>query len=536
MNSNHSHSDQSEGQRLLWIALDCSEWSLIEKWMDEGHLPHIQSLYERGGFCRLQSTSDVLVASPSATTMTSQYPVETGFVCWMQWRADLMAEQRCEETWLPITPFYRRLGPLGKRVIAMDIPMAYTPEPFNGMEVVSWGSYDKLGDIASYPADFLPRLQRKYHKLPIGPELGELRDIRTQLKLRDSLIQGTEAVGDACRDLIRDEAWDLFLVGFGATHRAGHNFWDRSSFKETDPPADLLAAYDNALRDVYIATDKQVGKMLEFKPDDAAVMCLATHGFGPTNSRFDYFDQLVNPIIYGYKAEPVDHSKKKAGLVKRLRQAVPVEWRSGVKRRLPKNLQDALTKFWAGKKKKDWSNIRAFTTAGDLEGYVYVNLKGREAKGIVEPADYEPLLREITEGLLTWKDEDTGKRIIEKVVRGNELWPEVPAERRKQMPDLIIQWSDLPLAGTQRMVSEKFGVVVREAKDKVSDGRSGHHLPVGWLVCVAEGIEPGSKLKHSHIVDLAPTAMHLMGLEPFEDFRGNMIEHVARRVHASAVA
>jgi len=41
--------------------------------------------------------------------------------------------------------------------------------------------------------------------------------------------------------------------------------------------------------------------------------------------------------------------------------------------------------------------------------YVYVNLKGRDPEGIVEPADYEKVQQEIIDALLTYVDPKTGK-------------------------------------------------------------------------------------------------------------------------------
>ncbi|MEM6392439.1 MAG: alkaline phosphatase family protein [Planctomycetota bacterium] len=513
--------------KLLWIHVDCSEWDLIEKWIGTGHLPNFERLRASGGFRRLESTAELLVATPGPTTFTSQLPVETGFICWMQWRADQMKNQRATPDWVPLPIFYRKLGPLGKRVIAMDVPMAYEPEPFEGKELASWGSYDKHCKLASYPPEFAKQMQKKYSKLPIGPELGELNLIERQLQLRDQIVAGTQASGDAICDLLQEEDWDLFIAGLGGTHRAGHNFWDRASIREYDPPADLAAEYDNALRDVYVAADKQIGRWLDVIGDDVAVMALATHGMQPTQARYDIFDNLFFPVLNNFKAEPVDpDAQPKKGLLKRLRYMVPVEWRSAVKRRLPHAVQESLEAFWKGGNKTDWSQVQAFVAPGDLEAYVYVNLQGREAQGSVKPEEYEPLLERLTTGLMTWKDEKTGQPIIKKIVRGNDCWPEVPAERRHPMPDLIVVWNeDLPLMESQVMVSEEFGKVVWPKRDKVLDGRSGHHKPDGWLICRAAGVEPGSEHERAHILDLAPTAMSLLGLDPFDHMRGKPVSH-----------
>ncbi|WP_254034967.1 hypothetical protein [Planktothrix agardhii] len=52
-----------------------------------------------------------------------------------------------------------------------------------------------------------------------------------------------------------------------------------------------------------------------------------------------------------------------------------------------------------------------------VEGFVRINLKGREPEGIVEPDNYDELCEELTQHLYNLKDARTGKSVIKKVVR-----------------------------------------------------------------------------------------------------------------------
>ena len=96
-----------------------------------------------------------------------------------------------------------------------------------------------------------------------------------------------------------------------------------------------------------------------------------------------------------------------------------------------------MTLFWRFER-PDWSRTRAFMLAGDLEGLIQVNLKGRERDGIVEPgAECDALLDEITAGFQTFHDIDTGDPLVLDVHRGRDIWPE--AIQRRAMPDLVIR-------------------------------------------------------------------------------------------------
>ena len=54
----------------------------------------------------------------------------------------------------------------------------------------------------------------------------------------------------------------------------------------------------------------------------------------------------------------------------------------------------------------DWSRTRAFAHPAENQGYIRLNLRGRERDGIVDPADADALMDEIADGLRTFTDLD----------------------------------------------------------------------------------------------------------------------------------
>jgi predicted AlkP superfamily phosphohydrolase/phosphomutase len=215
-------------ERLLVIALDAAEVSLVERWMADGTLPNLSHLVERGTFTRLASTADWLVGTPWPTFYTGVWPVEHGFYNYLQWRPELMKHQRPSGDWLPLRPFWRDLGRFDRRVIALDVPLTYPPEPFDGVEISGWASHDKLWPPAAHPKSVLNWINREFGPPPLSPEIAGLQGPSQLLKLRDQLIQATLRVSKLARTLMHREAWDLFIIGFAATHRGGHKLWDQT--------------------------------------------------------------------------------------------------------------------------------------------------------------------------------------------------------------------------------------------------------------------------------------------------------------------
>lgn len=59
--------------------------------------------------------------------------------------------------------------------------------------------------------------------------------------------------------------------------------------------------------------------------------------------------------------------------------------------------------------KIDWTQTRAIN---QRLTFIYINLKGREPHGIVDPADYDELVQQIISDLYNYRDPKTGERVV----------------------------------------------------------------------------------------------------------------------------
>jgi predicted AlkP superfamily phosphohydrolase/phosphomutase len=153
----------------------------------------------------------------------------------------------------------------------------------------------------------------------------------------------------------------------------------------------------------------------------------------------------------------------------------------------------------------DWSKTRAFTLPTDLEGCIRINLRGREPEGIVEPGrEYSDLCEEIRARLVELTNPASGVPAVRHVWIRNEVFP---GERQEQLPDLIVTWNDE--APFTTLASPRFGSIEGEN----SDPRPGTHSPYGFLLAAGAGV-PSRLEGCGRLVDVAPTAMKLLGLTP----------------------
>jgi predicted AlkP superfamily phosphohydrolase/phosphomutase len=495
-------------KKVLMIGLDAAEFSLIESWMDEGVLPNLAILRERGACGRLKSTAEWLVGSPWPSFYTGTDPAEHGMYHYLVWRPEKMKVTRPTPDWMPLKPFWRDVAQAGRRVIALDVPLTYAPEPFPGIEISGWATYEILEGPASYPKEVLGQIERQYGKPLIDHESGQLLSENQIEELRDQCLKASAHVSEVGEALMGRGPWDLFLLCFLSTHRAGHQLWDQTNIAGESGPA-LVAALRDALRAIYIATDVAIGRLLKAAGPEATVIVFSLHGMGPNVSRSDLLREMLTRVLEQQAAN--DDPAVRPRLVDRVRALIPIEWRAKVKQRLPFPLQDWLTQFWRGRG-IDWNRTRAFAPLSDLDGYVRVNLRGREADGIVEPGEeFDALLSRIEDGLMSFRDADTDERVVGSMIRATKLFGQAKTIHRA-IPDLMIRWAPSSAAQHRRVVSPRFGAINWPTPGHHPQGRSGNHRPTGFLIAAGENIAAGTTIQGAHILDLAPTVYSLMAL------------------------
>ena len=430
--------------------------------------------------------------------------------------------------WLPLRLFWRDLSETGYRVVAVDMPMTYAPEAFNGVEFSGWASHDRLMPPASYPPSTLRWIHRQFGVQPFAPEECRLERKNSLFMLRDHLIQSTSHVADLVKELMGREAWDLFLVAFGATHRGGHKLWGLSGIIGKTRSEDRVEL-SHALQDVYVACDLAVARIVKEAGDGVTTLIFSLHGMGPNTSRAHLMPTMLARILGREKIHTKRLEQDPRDHLLRLRGYLPPEWRDRVSRLLPLSLQRKLTTFQHPEHQFDgidWNLTSAFSLVADLQGYIRINLRGREVAGIVEPGkEYDQLCEAIKEGFGTFVDAHTGNPIVKSVVRSDKLF--AAGCRLDCLPDLIVLWSSSPAANHRVITSAQFGNIRWATPGLNPDGRSGNHRPEGFLLAAGRQIKPHSRIDDAHILDLAPTVYALLNLNKPAKFCGNVLSEIA---------
>lgn len=490
---------------VLAIGLDAADIDVVERLCGEGRMPTLDALRRRGRFGRVRSEAVHFMSAVWPTFYTGTPTGHHGWYYGKLWRPDRMRFEYGDRSWLDQRPFWDALPP-DTCAVLFDVPyMTRTPEALDGLFLSGWQTHDQLGSFESPPGAWR-RLARRYGRPAMAAERFGAQTPRSLLRLRDEVLAGLEQTAAMGRDLLRERRPDLFLLVFGGVHRATHYLWDLSQIDGGGLAPGPRERLEGARDEVYEAADRALSSILSAAPDEARVLVFALHGMAANGGWAERFGGMVDAI-----RRAGGGPARTPGLLSRLRHRVPWRLARQVTRRVPFEVNRRLLPLWSAGA-NDWSRTRFFALPCDVNGFLRLNVRGREAGGIVEPGDeYEELLAELEAAFLGFRTIETGEPVVERVVRADDV-DAAGGPRRHLLPDLIVHWAPIESCRVSGVVSERFGEVRWEPGAPLPSGRSGNHRPDGWVAAAGAGIASGPRLVCDSI-DLAPTIVRWLGAD-----------------------
>ena len=249
---------------------------------------------------------------------------------------------------------------------------------------------------------------------------------------------------------------------FDLTDRVQHMFF-RFHQDERWGAAVADERYANVLRDLYVQMDTLVGRVMKEIDRDTVLMVLSDHGFKPFRRAVELNRWLQQN---GYLAE--DPNAKTPDLLQRV----------------------------------DWSQTQAYAVGF---GGIYLNLAGREARGIVRQEDVPRLKREIIEKLKLLRDPERPGLPVSEVYDRDQAYkgPYVP-----DAPDLVVGFAPGYRVAWET-VTGGFGEAVISDNARPWSGDHNMNPPEvpGMLFC-----NRPIDVAQPHITDIAPTVLDLFGV------------------------
>ncbi|HUR86739.1 MAG TPA: alkaline phosphatase family protein [Solirubrobacteraceae bacterium] len=493
------------------LQFDAASVAVLDRMLAEGRLPALAGLIERGRRVELRTPADHFAAGAFHTLYSGIELGDHGLFYPFQWDA---ASQRARYmTAFPAPPaVWEQLAGARLRTLAIDPYESRPPEHWEGTYVCGWQFTDRVVlPRWSLPRDAGARLARRHKRGPHATEIFGRPTARELLALREKLVAAPDRVATAAVDLLGREAYDLAWLTFSAAHLAGHQFWDLSQLAEA-PGARERALLSSALADVYEAVDAACARVLGALTPNTDVIVTSAVGMDVNTSRADLLPPMLAAVLSGGPLPAGDG----AGAIWSLRAAIPPRARGAIARALPDRVALELTARLE-LRGVDWSQTAAFAHPADNQGYIRLNLRGRERAGIVDPAEAGDLLARIAEGLRTFCDPDGARAVARTDVAADHH----PGARSGQLPDLVVQWSERPATKLAGVHSETFGDVLRRG---TGSGRSGNHTPGDAWAVVAPGASAArTPDRRPRLADVTSTVAAVCGVADEAQSAGSLL-------------
>lgn len=464
-------------RRVLAIGIDAAEATLVRQLIADDELPALSSLLPEGCWLDVESPANIGSGAVWPTFMTGEEPTAHGIYGEWRWRPETMSLDRHHAEQL--TPFWKSLAQQEVALGVFDVPFALPIGVSNGFEVCEWWAHDATGaGLQAAPEKILSLVkQSPAHPLSANRFANTTPDSQKNLQeLTAACVAGVRLRGALAERLISETKPRLSLLVFPEVHHAAHQMWHivdpenpvyRSRLRHDFlKPAPLL-------KDVYLAVDREIGRLVEAAGSETSVIVFSLHGMRPALG----VPAFLGPILCERGFARLADLRTQSWTNRALSAF------AAAKRHSP----DALKKIYYKLTPKaathklarptmlpayDWANTRAFSLPTDQYGWIRVNLAGREAQGSVPLEEYEKTCKQLAQMLSELTTED-GQLLVEDITR---TAANAAGALGNPLPDLVVHWSDAAFASPLKIKDSRIETETAGKK------YTGQHASAGFCI------------------------------------------------------
>lgn len=447
--------------RVLVIGLDSVPPRLaFDLLADE--LPHLSALRRRGLWGPLRSTDPPITVPAWVTMTTGRPPGQLGIYGFRNAAPGSYAPRICGAGDLRFPRIWELLASGGRSSVAVSVPLSWPPAAPPPIALTS--CFLAPGGEAPWASS--PGLQREL-EARFGPYVIDVDGFRSDDKAR-TLEQARRLTAQhfaIFRHLVTSRAPEFAMLVDLGPDRVHH-----ALLSAVDPAHPRFAdghPLAGAVRDYYRLLDRELAATLELAGPETLVLVVSDHGVRPLLGAICVNEWLI----------------ESGWLVLRSRPAAPA----------PLSRLDV-----------DWSATRAFAEGG-YHGRVWLNLAGRQPRGIVPPDRATGLLDELARGLEAIPGPD-GRPLATRALRAAELYGPDPAGLP---PDLTVYFDDL---GRRAAGTVGHGTLHLPGNDTGPD--DANHDFHGILVAAGPGLPAGREAAGLELADVFATCCGALRLAP----------------------
>lgn len=513
-------------KKVLFIGLDGATFDVLDPLIDRGLMPRLKLFIDEGVRGPLETTIPPITPTAWVSWMTGKNPGKHGVFEFLLRRKgsgalpDTPVNSRSRDG----LPFWDLLGQMGKQAIVTNVPCTYPPAMVNGVMISDFLTPRGRRDFA-YPASLIDEVESRF-----GPYELYITEVYTPgnvNKILDQLFTELEYKTNVNRYLMEQYGWDVFATHYWGTDRFQHELWHL--LDETHPFFDRKEhdAHIGRIHEYWHAVDSTLGELFDDVGDDTTVYLGSDHGFGPIERFLCFNVWLIDEGLLVLKRDAMTLFKR---ALFRLGLTPDLAYRSAMKMGLAhlrlsvgvtnrSKLMKLANMLMLSLEDVDWSRTVAFSKGN--YGQIFINVRGRDEHGIVEPgAAYERVMGQVIDKLRALVDPEANRPMIGPIWRREDLYTGPHIDEAPDIQFLPSDMSNKPL-GTLDLTSNKFITPVY--------GNSGDHRMHGIMVGRGPELRRGVRVEGARIIDFAPTILHSFGVEVPSDMDGRVLDEIFNR-------
>lgn len=531
----------SSKTRVLVLGLDGATWTLLDPLLAQNKLPTLGKLIENGSRSILRSCIQPSSEQAWSAFATGKQNGKFGLYGFYQRAKNSYALEYINASHRRAATLWRILSDRQKKCVVVNVPLTWPVEAINGA-VVSGLMTPGLASQFTYPPELKDELLTELGEYIIDVDIERGESGPTSLGELEARVKRMSELQTRAFELLLDKNpdWDFGMLVHRAPDILCHKFWRYQD--PTHPLYDENEAgeWSEVINNCFAYLDEYNARILEkYADENTTVIVLSDHGFGPlTHAVYlnQYFSQR-GILAYKQQQSGTLASAMRAG-VKRLNNPLLGAVKAKVFEALPRLKSNLHYSMAYGN--MDWAHTKAYAVG--TMGNVYLNVRGREPEGMVDPAEYEAARSEVIVAMRELRDPETARPIFDFVYRREEIYNGDALEEAPDVVGLIdgpyhiaaVDWRGAN--GQARSVVEKVGNQLLFVSDT-----SGQHRMDGILIGNGKGIATKAQFSSTpQLIDLAPTILQLFGEAIPSDMDGRVLNelltHPQRPEYAPAEA
>jgi predicted AlkP superfamily phosphohydrolase/phosphomutase len=483
--------------RVIIIGMDGADPDLLFPWALDGHLPNLGHVLRGGAYGRLESTVHPLTPQAWTSMITGVNPGRHGIFDFgerEEGRYDIRLVTSRDRAFPTIFEYLP--PPLTCGLV--NIPLAYPVDPVRGFAVGDMHTPSLASSGAAHPPEIISELD------------GYIIDVMAHwYEDRQRFLEDVDRMHEArrrtCLRLFDKYRPDIFFPVYVSLDRVQHAFWGEMTPRHRAEPG-RHGGFGDAIFQTARKLDIVLGDYLERLGPEDHLLLVSDHGFGDLKGDVYLNSWLIengylrfdSEKVRAFRPEPAGESADRKHNWHRKLFAGDAQPLPSSDEDIRQGRIDPRFKTWDT---VDWKFTRAY--ASGLFGNLWINLKGREPCGVIEPGrDYESLRDELISGLGGMLHPSDGKPLVSLAARREELYWGAELDRA---PDIVVAFRDYEYItrGATEFLSTRL----------VSDvvvGHTGNHRRHG-IVALFGAMAASGRVGDSGIMEIAPTILRLAG-------------------------